>query len=267
MSQLIEYEASLKGAASLTLDEYKAACRYRTTASTALADLLASGLPGGRCMTVEGHTMFVQRVSQAPRIALIEGFLTAEEADAAVAAALESGLLHPSRTAPRKDGTSNTKTETNMPSLVSSGRTSSNCRLDRTHPVGAAALRRAAHLVGLTPRHAEALQVVHYDEAQKYNAHFDFFQAGLPGYERRMGTQGQRLVTCFVYLNDVAGGGCTYFPELKKRFSPRKGCAVLWYNMDREGGLDKKTLHAGEPVTSGEKWGMNIWLRERAKMV
>jgi hypothetical protein len=37
--------------------------------------------------------------------------------------------------------------------------------------------------------------------------------------------------------------------------------------MDREGKLDKATLHAGEAVTSGEKWGMNIWLRERARVI
>ena len=37
------------------------------------------------------------------------------------------------------------------------------------------------------------------------------------------------------------------------------------YNLERDGSLDRKTLHAGEPVVEGEKWGMNIWLRERPK--
>ena len=35
--------------------------------------------------------------------------------------------------------------------------------------------------------------------------------------------------------------------------------------LDRHGALDERTLHAGEPVAGGDKWGMNIWLREHAR--
>ena len=35
--------------------------------------------------------------------------------------------------------------------------------------------------------------------------------------------------------------------------------------MDRHGNLDDRTLHAGEPVAKGEKWGLNVWLRERPR--
>jgi len=69
----------------------------------------------------------------------------------------------------------------------------------------------------------------------------------------------------FVYLSDCQGGGCTYFPKIDFRSRPSKGCAMLWYNMDQQGKLDELTLHAGEPVTAGEKWGMNIWLREHER--
>ena len=44
----------------------------------------------------------------------------------------------------------------------------------------------------------------------------------------------------------------------------RCAAALVWYNLDRDGRPDRLTLHAGEPVERGEKWGMNIWLRERA---
>ena len=46
--------------------------------------------------------------------------------------------------------------------------------------------------------------------------------------------------------------------------SRQAGGALVWYNLDRHGTTDERTLHAGEPVARGEKWGMNIWLRERA---
>ena len=49
--------------------------------------------------------------------------------------------------------------------------------------------------------------------------------------------------------------------------TPVAGNAVVWYNIDRHGTLDERTLHAGEPVGAGEKWGMNIWLRERPRHV
>ena len=36
------------------------------------------------------------------------------------------------------------------------------------------AVQRAAYLTGLTPQHAEAVQVVHYQPAQEYRPHFDW---------------------------------------------------------------------------------------------
>ena len=34
-------------------------------------------------------------------------------------------------------------------------------------------------------------------------------------------------------------------------------------NVDRRGLLDGRTLHAGCPVEAGDKFGMNVWLRQR----
>jgi prolyl 4-hydroxylase len=44
-------------------------------------------------------------------------------------------------------------------------------------------------------------------------------------------------------------------------FKPIAGNAVFWMNL-KDGGKgegDLKTLHAGLPVTSGTKMGLNIW--------
>ena len=60
-----------------------------------------------------------------------------------------------------------------------------------------------------------------------------------------------------------ADGGCTAFPLLDVAVAPACGSALLWMNLDRKGRPDPRTLHAGEPVTRGEKWGMNVWLRQR----
>lgn len=44
-------------------------------------------------------------------------------------------------------------------------------------------------------------------------------------------------------------------------FLPRSGAAVFWENFDSEGRGWKEGLHAGLPVTSGVKIGLNIWSR------
>lgn len=42
-------------------------------------------------------------------------------------------------------------------------------------------------------------------------------------------------------------------------FIPRKGAAVFWTNFDSEGRAYRETIHAGMPVISGTKIGLNIW--------
>jgi prolyl 4-hydroxylase len=42
-------------------------------------------------------------------------------------------------------------------------------------------------------------------------------------------------------------------------FLPVAGNAVFWQNFDTAGRGHKETLHAGLPVTKGQKIGLNIW--------
>jgi prolyl 4-hydroxylase len=46
-------------------------------------------------------------------------------------------------------------------------------------------------------------------------------------------------------------------------FRPIPGNAVFWQNLHGDGTGDRRTLHAGLPLTRGMKLGMNIWTRER----
>ena len=75
---------------------------------------------------------------------------------------------------------------------------------------------------------------------------------------------GQRLVTALRYLYDVEGGGCTRFTNLQLDVQPVKGSLLLFHNCER--GSSKRHsdgLHAGMPVTAGEKWAANLWFRQR----
>ena len=45
------------------------------------------------------------------------------------------------------------------------------------------------------------------------------------------------------------------FPRLGVKVTPRKGSAVFWYNLFRNGEGIEDTVHGACPVLMGEKWG------------
>lgn len=91
------------------------------------------------------------------------------------------------------------------------------------------------------------------------------------------------MTTFLVYLNDNYTGGGTNFPRLEQpvdqrwcgvilctgdedyeeyhgvTFKPVMGSAIYWENFYPNGTPHKGTRHAGLPVRSGEKLGLNIW--------
>ena len=211
--------------------------------------------PACAAAACRGRLVRVTRLRPEPRVASLAGFLSADEAAHIVE--LARPLLKRSRVI-------NHAAEGDVGEL-SDARTSESCRVPAARDaVVRRAVQRAAFLAGLTPWHAEAVQVVRYLPGQQYRPHHDYFDPSDARYAEKCDDRGNRLLSFFVYLSGCAGGGRTAFPELRLAFEPEVGAAVVWYNIDREGALDGRTLHAGEPVVSGEKWGMNIWLRQRA---
>jgi prolyl 4-hydroxylase len=61
----------------------------------------------------------------------------------------------------------------------------------------------------------------------------------------------------------VAAGGETEFPELELAVMPRRGRGVYFEYCNADGAVDPRCLHAGRPVTEGEKWVATKWLRQR----
>lgn len=128
--------------------------------------------------------------------------------------------------------------------------------------------------------HVEPLQLVRYGEGQRYHFHTDWFTD--PSHAAaRLG--GNRVSSFFGYVSaaNVTGGG-TNFPLLDAprdgrwcafvdcdepwdnglTFRPVEGNFVYWENLLADGTGDPRNLHAGLPVTSGQKVGMNIWTRQ-----
>ena len=109
----------------------------------------------------------------------------------------------------------------------------------------------------------EPAQVLHYAVGQRFKAHHDYLDPTNPAYRESLGHFGQRIATFLIYLNDGYEGGETSFPRISLAYKARQGDALFFANVTREGAPDPKTLHAGLPPTSGEKWVFSQWIRDR----
>lgn len=111
-----------------------------------------------------------------------------------------------------------------------------------------------SQITGLPIKNQENPQVVKYNVGGKYEYHNDYIESG-DGNDRKY--------SCMFYLNEEGlVGGATHFPEYKLKIYPTLGALVKWDNLLPNGIPDRTSLHAGLPVTKGEKWILIIWVRE-----
>ena len=97
----------------------------------------------------------------------------------------------------------------------------------------------------------EKLQVLKYKPGGFYKPHQDAFEDD----------ENMRMHTCIIALNDGYEGGETEFPNLGKKYKLDKGDMLLFDTTNDWGWMTSKALHGGNPVTSGEKWICNLWIR------
>lgn len=77
---------------------------------------------------------------------------------------------------------------------------------------------------------------------------------------------GPRLLTFFIYFNEVEEGGGTRFPRLDNlTIEPARGRVLIWpsildEDVNRE---DPRTNHEALAVIKGEKYAANAWLHLR----
>ncbi|MGD9814475.1 MAG: 2OG-Fe(II) oxygenase [Hyphomonadaceae bacterium] len=110
----------------------------------------------------------------------------------------------------------------------------------------------------------EPTNILHYAPGQEYRPHFDFVtEAEEATFRDELRLVGQRIATVLVYLNDGYDGGETVFPRLNWAFKGTPGDALIFWNVSVAGQRERNSLHAGAPVTSGEKWLLSKWVREK----
>ena len=126
---------------------------------------------------------------------------------------------------------------------------------------------RFSEIMNLPIDHGEGLQVLRYapdpNGTSQFTPHFDFLVPRNAASVESLRRSGQRVSSLVMYLNDVPGGGETTFPHAGLSVCPRRGNAVYFEYCNSRGQVDAASVHAGAPVTAGEKWAMTKWMRER----
>ncbi|XP_073791614.1 prolyl 4-hydroxylase subunit alpha-2 isoform X2 [Danio rerio] len=124
-------------------------------------------------------------------------------------------------------------------------------------PVVTQVNQRIADVTGLELQTAESLQIANYGIGGQYEPHYDSKLTNDSDFQLR----GGRIATVLIYMSDVDIGGATVFPDVGAALQPKRGSAVLWFNLLRNGNEDIRTLHAACPVFVGSKWVANKWIR------
>ncbi|MEZ5994576.1 MAG: 2OG-Fe(II) oxygenase [Hyphomonadaceae bacterium] len=124
---------------------------------------------------------------------------------------------------------------------------------------------RISNTIGLPLACFEPAYLLHYAPGEAFAPHHDYLDNSKPGLAADIQQRGQRVATILVYLNTGYGGGETEFPELGYKFKGGEGDALIFANVDPNLAPDPRTLHAGLPPTSGEKWLLSQWARNVAQ--
>ncbi|KAI2510592.1 ShK toxin domain [Fragilaria crotonensis] len=204
---------------------------------------------------VNGDTEETADYKVGPWVVTLENFVTDEEADRLIQLGADEGYERSSDVGEVKfDGTFDNK--------VNDGRTSLNACCQHACYNDTAAkqvMARIEQITNIPENNSEYLQLLKYDVGQYYQRHHDYigFQV-----DRQPGV---RILTVFLYLNDVEAGGGTDFPRLGLTVMPKKGRALIWPSvLDSDPNRkDFLTEHQALPVEKGIKYGANAWLHQR----
>jgi prolyl 4-hydroxylase len=192
-----------------------------------------------------------------PWVVTFDGFITDEECERLIQLGYDAGYKR------SEDVGANTLFDGSFDSTKSTRRTSENawctdksgCRDDE---VVQRIMNRIGNVTGIPSYHSEDFQILKYEVGEFYRAHHDY----IPHQKTRQ--CGPRILTFFLYLSDVEGGGGTRFTSLDPPLTvqPRKGRALLWSSVMNQdpSNSDQRTRHEALPVEKGTKFAANAWI-------
>ena len=150
-------------------------------------------------------------------------------------------------------------------------------------PIVSSVTERIADVTGIPHANYEALQLlkVNFPRMRALHVgpylslmylHFEQYEVGqfyLPHDDRieyhNEQAHGPRLLTFFIYFNEVEKGGGTRFPALDLLFYPKKGRVLIWPSITDDGtwNVESRTTHEAMPVEEGQKFAANTWIHMR----
>lgn len=136
--------------------------------------------------------------------------------------------------------------------------------LPKSDPVVANIIKRVCNITNIPFENSEKMQVVKYEPNGYYRPHYDASCDDKKECVEFEKNGGQRVLTMIIYLNEDFTGGRTEFGNLGREYIPKKNNGLLFYSLQKDGNkCHPKSLHAGMPVETGNKYIANVWLRER----
>jgi prolyl 4-hydroxylase len=204
---------------------------------------------------VNGDTKETADYQIGPWVVTLDNFVTDEEADRLIQLGAEEGYE-------RSSDVGKMKFDGSFENNVNNGRTSQNAWCQNSCYNDTAAQQvvgKIGEITNIPEVNSEYLQLLRYEVGQYYHQHHDYigFQV-----DRQPGV---RIMTIFLYLNDVEAGGGTNFPLLDLTVMPKKGRALIWPSVldQYPDKIDGRTDHQALKVEKGIKYGANAWVHQR----
>jgi len=190
-----------------------------------------------------------------PWVLAFDDFLTAEECNHLIQQGYDKGYE-------RSTGVGELQIDGTNKAVKSTSRTSTNawctdeCYNTTTTKT---ILNRIETITGIPETNGEYLQLLRYEAGQFYSSHHDYLENDLKY------PWGPRILTFYLYLNDVVRGGGTRFTDLDLMVTPKRGSAILWPSVLNEAPkeIDSRTNHEAIAVEEGIKYGANAWIHLR----
>ena len=179
-----------------------------------------------------------QIISDAPRMGIVKGLATPEVCDWLIARAhprLQRAQVYDETRAEIRTVIDRTNSDSVFP--------------EGDRDLFMALLRvRIAEVTEMPVSALEPPEILHYSVGQEYRRHYDSpADPNAPGFR-------PRLISLLLSLSEGYEGGETEFPIVPVRWKGRKGTAIFFSNVGPDGARDPRSLHAGLPITRGEKW-------------
>jgi len=182
--------------------------------------------------------------SSKPQMGFIENFFTKEEC---------KDLIQIFKDDEKRQKESRVRSKNGGSTVKKDHRNSTTLYADKKSPRFQAIIQKISNLFGLPPSHFESPQFTYYTKGGFFKPHLDHSLKNPKSF---------RVMSVFIYLNDNFEGGETHFTQLNYTVKPKQGMAVWWLNVDPSSRtLLTSTKHEGKVVQRGEKYGMNIWIR------